>query len=106
MVKHAQTIRRNRSTNCLSVFDHFVELALKTEVNIKSTTNIGEVELSQLVCLYVCLYLNWYVYLNTPDVCDSCFYLSYVVPGANQTQSAFTFSNSTMKTPEQYVNPV
>ena len=29
MVKHTQTIRRLMSTNCLSVFDHFVGLALK-----------------------------------------------------------------------------
>ena len=29
MVKHTQTIRRNLPTNCLSVFDHFVGLALK-----------------------------------------------------------------------------
>ena len=29
MVKQTQTIRRQKSTNCLSVFDHFVELALK-----------------------------------------------------------------------------
>ena len=29
MVKHTQTIRRLLLTNCLSVFDHFVELALK-----------------------------------------------------------------------------
>ena len=28
MVKHTQTIRRK--ANCLSVFDHFVKLALKT----------------------------------------------------------------------------
>ena len=28
MVKHTQTIRR-QPTNCLSVFDHFVKLALK-----------------------------------------------------------------------------
>ena len=36
MAKHTQTIRRLLSTNCLSVFDHFVGLALKglTEVNI------------------------------------------------------------------------
>ena len=27
MVKHTQTIRRLLPTNCLSVFDHFVELA-------------------------------------------------------------------------------
>ena len=29
MVKHTQTIRRFFPTNCLSVFDHFLELALK-----------------------------------------------------------------------------
>ena len=29
MVKHIQTIRRQQPTNCLSVFDHFVKLALK-----------------------------------------------------------------------------
>ena len=28
MVKHTQTIRRQESTNCLSVFDHFVGFAL------------------------------------------------------------------------------
>ena len=28
MVKHTQTIRRQEPTNCLSVFDHFVGLAL------------------------------------------------------------------------------
>ena len=28
-VKHTQTIRRLLPTNCLSVFDHFVGLALK-----------------------------------------------------------------------------
>ena len=29
MAKHTQTIRRLLPTNCLSVFDHFVELVLK-----------------------------------------------------------------------------
>ena len=29
MVKHTQIIRRQKPTNCLSVFDHFVGLALK-----------------------------------------------------------------------------
>ena len=29
MVKHTQTVRRQHLTNCLSVFDHFVALALK-----------------------------------------------------------------------------
>ena len=29
MIKHTQTIRQLLPTNCLSVFDHFVGLALK-----------------------------------------------------------------------------
>ena len=29
MVKHTQAIRRQQPTNCLSMFDHFVGLALK-----------------------------------------------------------------------------
>ena len=29
MVKHTQTIRRQQLTNCLSVFDHFVGLAIE-----------------------------------------------------------------------------
>ena len=29
MVKHTQTVRREQPTKCLSVFDHFVNLALK-----------------------------------------------------------------------------
>ena len=29
MVKHTQAIGRQQPTNCLSVFDHFVELSLK-----------------------------------------------------------------------------
>ena len=29
MVKHTQTIRQQQTTNCLSVFDHFVGLVLK-----------------------------------------------------------------------------
>ena len=35
MVKHTQTIRRQQLTNCLSVFDHFMRLAL-TGLNISS----------------------------------------------------------------------
>ena len=29
MVKHTQTIRRRNPTNCLSMFDHFLGLAVK-----------------------------------------------------------------------------
>ena len=37
MVKHTQTIHRHQPTNCLSVFDHFVNLALKGVSNIESS---------------------------------------------------------------------
>ena len=42
MVKHSQTIRRQKPTNCLSVFDHFVECALKgCTIEVKSVlTNL------------------------------------------------------------------
>ena len=39
MVKHIQTIRRLLPTSCLSVFDHFVDMALKgliTRLTFKS----------------------------------------------------------------------
>ena len=34
MDKHTETICRQQPTNCLSVFDHFVELALKGLIKI------------------------------------------------------------------------
>ena len=37
MVKHTSTIRRPQSRNCLSVFDHFVGLALKVLITIPET---------------------------------------------------------------------
>ena len=37
MGKHTQTIRRQKLTNCLSVFDHFVRLALKRLVKLLFT---------------------------------------------------------------------
>ena len=39
MIKHTQTIRWQQPTNCLSVFDHFVGLALKG-LNIVNIMNI------------------------------------------------------------------
>ena len=34
MVKHTQVIRRQKPTNCLSVFDHFLGLTVKVLKNI------------------------------------------------------------------------
>ena len=41
MVKHTQTIRRQSPTNCLSVLDHFVELALKGLRKLEADQNFG-----------------------------------------------------------------
>ena len=44
MVKHTQKIRRQKPTNFLSVFDHFVELALKgLKGDIGSDFNVREI---------------------------------------------------------------
>ena len=52
MVKHAQTIRRQKPTNCLSVFDHFVGLALKglRKVNIEAIRKIISPVCEQVNC--------------------------------------------------------
>ena len=39
MVKHTQTIHRQKPTNCLSVFEHFVTLALKGLISRMKLTN-------------------------------------------------------------------
>ena len=48
MVKDTQTIRRFLPTNCLSVFDRFVGLALKGLIGDTKT----KVEVLQLKCSY------------------------------------------------------
>ena len=40
MAKHNQTIRRQLSTNCLSISDHFVGLALKGLIKGMSSIDI------------------------------------------------------------------
>ena len=42
MVKHTQTIRRLLPTNCLSVFDHFLGLALKGLRNVNFCVDLGK----------------------------------------------------------------
>ena len=60
MVKHTKTIRRLLSTNCLSVFDHFVLLALKglTQFRsydlIPSWQSIFKVAIKLIYCSEVC----------------------------------------------------
>ena len=56
MVKHTQPIRRLLLTNCLSVFDHFVELALK-ELKNESKSRIKAPEQHRLT-LITCFNMN------------------------------------------------
>ena len=62
MVKHTQTVRRQKPTNCLSVFDHFVRLALKELMEKKQNNNpipiyhkrhLVYVSLSQLLNIFL-----------------------------------------------------
>ena len=48
MVKHTQSIRRLLPTNCLSVFDHYVELAVK-RLNMVFTSCLLKPALATLV---------------------------------------------------------
>ena len=52
MVKHTQTIHRLFPTSCLSVFDHFLGLALKglTQLNPPQPNVVFHTETSQLFC--------------------------------------------------------
>ena len=43
MVKHIQTIRRQQPTNCLGMFDHFVELVLEGLITIVASNNSNHV---------------------------------------------------------------
>ena len=45
MVKHTQTIRRQIADECLSVFDHFVKLALKGLTNHLKNTLYNDLNL-------------------------------------------------------------
>ena len=52
MAKHTQTIRQLLSTNCLSVFDHFVGLALKglNDILQKQTAFTGKTSSEISLC--------------------------------------------------------
>ena len=52
MVKHTQRIRRLLPTNCLSVFDHFVGLALK-----ELTKRVAEIKREPLQYIYIYIYI-------------------------------------------------
>ena len=66
MVKHTQTIRWLLSTNCLSMFDHSVGLALKGITFTKRTL----VNLNNCYCMKknVMLCAIWYHFFNLKNV--------------------------------------
>ena len=78
MVKHTQTVRRNKRTNCLSVFDHFAELARKELMKFsifenKNSDNITlkifsffSFELNQ----WCCVLQNRWISCQCPQVCN------------------------------------
>ena len=63
MVKHTQTIRRLLPTNCLSVFDHFVGLALKGLINSGQKLNVQKT-LTYHVARFIVTYFNLHVHSN------------------------------------------
>ena len=65
MDKHTQKIRRQQPRNCLSVFDHFVGLALKG-------LNLHEMKLKVLF-QFVCIEFLTYVFQIYLALVDFCF---------------------------------
>ena len=90
MVKHTQQFAVNLPTNCLSVFDHFVKLALKRlRYDVKhiftyviwmtlhlSVFKIFCLLFSFFVCLFFCA--SRYLRFSVPGDCD-CSFLCYIV---------------------------
>ena len=55
MVKHTQTIRREKPTNCFSVFDHLVGLALK---GLRGLTVLMKLKLFKYKKFFCCSFLE------------------------------------------------
>ena len=72
MVKHIQTIRRQRPSNCLSVFDNFVGLPLE---GLRNTENISALYISILHYLIIISHQSLCGYLlNDERPARSYFY--------------------------------
>ena len=54
MAKHNQRIRRQQPTNCLSVFGHFVELALKGLMSQNGQTHFKNIAANNAEIYHVC----------------------------------------------------
>ena len=75
MVKRIQTIHRLLLTNCLSLFDHFVGLALKGFSYFSSFMQLLSVFLAAVICL---------THEDTVKLCK-CFFYSYMQEEMQQT---------------------
>ena len=58
MVTYTQTIRQQQPTNCLSVFDHFVRLALKDLSLNQRKVNPGQIKFS-LISRWMDAVIEW-----------------------------------------------
>ena len=64
MFKHIQTIRQQKPTNCLSVFEHFVELALKGLIQVVLVSyNQFSISCKAVWCLLALIYFTYPVML-------------------------------------------
>ena len=64
MIKHTQKIRRLLPTNCLSVFDHFVRLALKglgTKSSVTQSISLFQIG-NFLHCLAFCHKIDFVIH--------------------------------------------
>ena len=76
MVKHTQTIRRQKPTNCLSVFDHFVGLTLKGLMVIYRFAEEKKTELKyihQFIILFQPKTKVWKVYAIMTEKNTQCY---------------------------------
>ena len=89
MVKHTQQFAGNLPTNCLSVFDHFVQLALKRlRYDVKHiftyviwmSLHLSVFKFFSLFSFFVCLFFcaSRYLRFSVPGDCD-CSLLCYIV---------------------------
>ena len=102
MVKHAQTIRFQKPTNCFSVFDHITGLALKGfKLNNKNTDSLkGKFNLRSSFSNLVMMKLsnpagNYMFKVNNRNVrtrCEICSKLTIKIPERRQWHRSGTFT--------------
>ena len=58
MAKHTQTIRHKQQRSCLSVFDHFLEVALKGLGQMSKLLRQPALRVHSIVCFECSLYVH------------------------------------------------